>query len=65
MQKTICSQKLNKHLKIMALRFDVWFSEKTLHEDGDIERAIKILQEHNFIYEHEDALMVCFNKIWR
>jgi arginyl-tRNA synthetase len=49
-------------LKDYGLTFDVWFSEKTLHQGGDIERAIKVLQEHNFIYEHESALWFASTK---
>lgn len=51
-----------KTLHEYGLTFDVWFSEKTLHESGDIERAIKMLQEHNFIYEHEHALWFASTK---
>ena len=54
--------KIKQTLEDYGLSFDVWFSEKTLHEDGDIERAIKILQEHNFIYEHEHALWFASTK---
>lgn len=54
--------KIKQTLEDYGLTFDVWFSEKTLHEGGDIERAIKILQEHNFIYEHEHALWFASTK---
>lgn len=49
-------EKIKQTLQDYGLRFDIWFSEKTLHESGDIERAIKLLQDHKFIYEHENAL---------
>ena len=51
-----------KTLQDYGLTFDIWFSEKTLHEGGDIDRAIKILQEHNFVYEHENALWFASTK---
>ncbi len=51
-----------KTLHDYGLTFDVWFSEKTLHESNDIEHAIKILQDHNFIYEHENALWFASTK---
>ena len=36
-------EKIKQTLEDYGVQFDVWFSEKTLHESGDIERAIKIL----------------------
>lgn len=39
-----------------GIHFDVWFSEKTLHENGDITRAIERLKERGYIYEKDDAV---------
>ncbi len=36
--------------------YDVWFSERSLHESGAIESAISELREKGCIYEKEDAL---------
>ncbi|MFZ5954388.1 MAG: arginine--tRNA ligase [Candidatus Dependentiae bacterium] len=36
--------------------FDVWFSEKQLHDSGAVAQAIAYLQERGFIYEAEGAL---------
>jgi arginyl-tRNA synthetase len=36
--------------------FDSWFSEKTLHESGLIDKAVKQLQQHGHIYEQNGAL---------
>jgi arginyl-tRNA synthetase len=36
--------------------FDTWFSEKTLHESGLIDKAVKQLQQHDYIYEQNGAL---------
>ncbi len=50
-----------KHvLHEMGTDFDVWFSERTLHEPGTdgltaIERAIAALREAGYIFEHEGA----------
>ena len=55
-------EKIKQTLEQYGVHFDVWFSEKTLHESGDIDRAIKLLQEHNFIYEHEGALWFASTK---
>jgi arginyl-tRNA synthetase len=36
--------------------FDTWFSEKTLHESGLIDKAVQQLQQHGHIYEQNGAL---------
>ncbi|MEW5769400.1 MAG: arginine--tRNA ligase [Pseudomonadota bacterium] len=36
--------------------FDTWFSEKTLHESGMIDRAVEALQRHGHLYEQDGAL---------
>ncbi len=42
-------------LKAMGVEFDVWFSERTLHERSKIDEAIDILKEKDFVYESEGA----------
>lgn len=39
-----------------GIHFDVWFSEKTLHESGNIDRAIEKLKTGNYVYEQDGAL---------
>lgn len=39
-----------------GIHYDVWFSEKTLHEAGKIEEIIAFLNEHGYTYENEGAL---------
>ncbi|MBI5330729.1 MAG: arginine--tRNA ligase [Betaproteobacteria bacterium] len=36
--------------------FDTWFSEKTLHESGLIDRAVESLRHHGHLYEQDGAL---------
>jgi arginyl-tRNA synthetase len=43
-------------LKAYGISFDVWFSEKTLHTDGSIQRVLDILQSKDFLYEADGAL---------
>jgi arginyl-tRNA synthetase len=43
---------LNKY----GIDFDVWFSEKTLHDSGAITKALELLKRNGFIYENEGAL---------
>jgi arginyl-tRNA synthetase len=37
---------IKKVLHEYGINFDVWFSEKSLHTDGSIERTLQILQKH-------------------
>jgi arginyl-tRNA synthetase len=39
-----------------GVEFDCWFSEKTLHESGMIDRAVDQLRRHGHLYEQDGAL---------
>ncbi len=39
-----------------GVTFDTWFSEKTLHESGLIDRAVERMQQHGHVYEQDGAL---------
>jgi arginyl-tRNA synthetase len=43
-------------LERLGVRFDVWKTETTLHEEGWVERAIERLREHGHLYEQDGAL---------
>ncbi|MBZ0187638.1 MAG: arginine--tRNA ligase, partial [Candidatus Obscuribacterales bacterium] len=43
-------------LSRLQVNFDHWFSEKTLHESGKLDRAIDKLTESAYTYESEGAL---------
>ncbi|MFI5333510.1 MAG: arginine--tRNA ligase, partial [Candidatus Babeliales bacterium] len=47
---------IKKVLHDYGINFDVWFSEKSLHTNGSIERTLHLLQEHGHLFEHEGAL---------
>lgn len=47
---------LKNTLKDYGIEYDVWFSEKTLHESGAIEKALAVLQERGYLFEQEGAL---------
>lgn len=47
---------IKQTLEDYKIHFDVWFSEKELHTDGSIERALKKLDENGSLYENEGAL---------
>lgn len=39
-----------------GITFDAWYSEKTLHDSGAVDRALNLLKEKGLAYEHEGAL---------
>ena len=44
-----------KDLEILRVEFDEWFSEKTLYENGQFDKVMKILRENGYIAEKEGA----------
>lgn len=48
--------RLQNTLEKYGIHFDVWFSEKTLHTSGAIEKALEVLQKHGYMYEQEGAI---------
>lgn len=49
-------REIRETLKDFGVEYDVWFSERTLHEDGSIERVIQELQDRGYLYESEGAI---------
>lgn len=47
---------IKKTLQGFGIQYDVWFSEKTLHDQGKVEAVIKYLRERDYIYEQDGAL---------
>lgn len=47
---------LKSTLKDYGIEYDVWFSEKTLHQGDTIEKALQVLQKNNLLYEQDGAL---------
>lgn len=54
--KDILLERIKTTLTNYGITFDVWFSEKTLHIDGAVERALKLLENKGYAYINEDAL---------
>jgi arginyl-tRNA synthetase len=42
-------------LETFGVVFDKWFSERSLHEEGAVERVVGVLKELGHTYEHEGA----------
>jgi arginyl-tRNA synthetase len=53
-EKLLAEQK--ETLKEYGINFDVWFSEKTLHTDGSIDKTLTLLEKNGYIFEQEGAL---------
>ncbi|MGM0597183.1 MAG: arginine--tRNA ligase [Myxococcota bacterium] len=49
-------EKIKATLKKLGVEFDRFYSEKELHHQGKIERAVKKLQEKGVLYQKEGAL---------
>jgi len=43
-------------LEHLGIQFDTWFSESTLHHDGKVSDTLKLLQDHEGVFEEEGAL---------
>lgn len=43
-------------LAAFGVEFDVWFSERTLHENGEIDLAVTKLREQGHVYEADGAV---------
>jgi arginyl-tRNA synthetase len=43
-------------LERFGVRMDLFFSERSLHDSGAVERAFAVLREHDRLYEHDGAV---------
>ncbi len=46
---------IRSDLERIGVQFDTWFSERTLHERGDVAAVLTLLREGGETYEHEGA----------
>ena len=49
---------LNQRLTLQrfGVEFDVWFSERSLHDEGAVERVVELLKQLGHLYEKDGAL---------
>lgn len=47
---------IKQTLEDYKIHYDIWFSEKILHDDGSIEKALNKLDENGSLYENEGAI---------
>ncbi|HCC59613.1 MAG: arginine--tRNA ligase [Candidatus Staskawiczbacteria bacterium RIFOXYC1_FULL_37_43] len=54
--KVIFEKMIKPSVKKMGVKFDTWFSEKTLYKNKEVDEAINELSKKGFTYESEGAL---------
>ena len=47
---------VQRDLERIGVRFDTWFSERTLHGRSDVNEVLGLLGDRGFTYEHEQAV---------
>jgi len=48
-------EQIKSDLKLLGVSFDVWFSERSLFDNGQYQKAMKLLHDEGYIAEKEDA----------
>ncbi len=54
--KIILEKMIKPSIKKMGIKFDIWFSEKGLHQKKEVEKVIDFLRKKNLAYEKEGAV---------
>jgi len=49
---------IKEDLKEFGVKFNVWFSEKSLYEENKLQEMIELLKERNFLYQKDGAFWV-------
>ncbi|MFA6321045.1 MAG: arginine--tRNA ligase [Candidatus Omnitrophota bacterium] len=47
---------IKKDLKDFGVKFDIWYSQKSLRKSGKVEKAIALLKDKGYIFEQENAV---------
>jgi arginyl-tRNA synthetase len=47
---------IQRSMEEFGTHFDVWFSERTLHESGEVARSIERLREQGHVYDRDGAI---------
>jgi arginyl-tRNA synthetase len=48
--------KIKRDLDRFGVRFDIWYSETSLYEQGRVEAALEALKEQGYVYEQDGAV---------
>jgi arginyl-tRNA synthetase len=54
--KIILEKMIKPSVKKMGIKFDVWFSEKSLYQKKEVDKVILELEKNNFTYKSENAV---------
>jgi len=54
--RIILEEMIKPTVKKMGIRFDVWFSEKELHKNKEIDKSLDALRRKNLVYKKDGAL---------
>lgn len=49
-------KKIKQDLELLGVNFDVWFSERSLYQGGQYDKAMALLQEGGYVIERENAV---------
>jgi len=56
-------QKMRETLSAYGIEYDVWFSEKTLHDNGEVKRVVDYLTEKGYTVEKDGAIWLNGEKL--
>jgi len=54
--KILLDEYVKKTITKMGINFDLWFSEKSLHESNEVAKTLGILENLGLVYKKEDAV---------
>jgi len=49
-------ERIRKGLESYGIKYDVWFSEQSLYDSGELQETLDYLKEHGYTYEKEGAI---------
>ena len=56
-------ERIRKMLSSYGIEYDVWFSEKSLHEGGEVAETIRFLKDHGYTVEKDGAIWLNGEKL--
>ena len=60
--RIILNEMIKPTVKGIGIRFDRWFSEKTLYESGEVDEVLDFFKKRGYLYKKEGALWFCSKK---
>lgn len=49
-------KKMHEDMETYGVDYDIWFSEQSLYDDGEIKAALQMLKDRDAVYEKDDAI---------